>query len=193
VAKRSAVAFLALCIWCVVVAGEQIVVPSVLYIEECGCAVECRFFETDDRPERTLSILDGPPLVMVDGSRQILIQHGKATTPTPCIDGLGLVEICDFIQTHSRFELRIDGELIIPTYIRYTYIPPADGEPSQLGLATVFEFPENHFASSFYTFEGTWRGIDLPCTCGWCAEGVPETEIRSPIMVRTVTVGIYYP
>lgn len=114
----------------------------------------------------------GPASVEVNGSEFFYVRHGWGGWPPQCCEAwgwneVGLPELTAFLLLHVRFELRINGAAIPPSYIR---VDPADGK-----IAWYFEFPAHTFSTGVYVFEGHWSR--QPLDVSGCLDSFEPAEL----------------
>jgi len=156
--------------------------------------VVCQFPHTGALPERTVDFSrDGPLTTEIDGNHPCRIWQGWQQGPTPCLVGLDSQGICDFACEHFRFELRINGQPVPPEYVTVGYVKAStEAEQDLLGpIFAYYEFPAGCFAAGIYVFEGTWRIVDLQCSC---TQSCDETDppVGSFSGSSQVTISIVY-
>jgi len=142
--------------------------------------------------------LEGIRLVLAAPVEQLEFQADEATFVAhgwwqwpACFEGRSNEWICDYIDTHVLFELRVNGVLVPPDHVVIEWAPYTHPEIVQEAwrVRWVYVFPAHTFDPGVYVFEGTWVHLypeDPLCR----SEDHPEETLQG---TRSVTVSVLWP
>jgi len=158
-------------------------------------SLTCLFPHDGNLPVRTIDFSgDWPPTAEIDGSATCHIWHGWNRGETACVAGLSPQAICNFAAEHFRFELRINGAPVSPTYVTVGFEEAVgvNGRDVLGPVETYYEFPAGYFSPGVYVLEATWRIVDLSCEC---TDGCDESDQpggSATFPPRSITVTVVY-
>lgn len=154
------------------------------------------YFSGDQEPRYQWIDVRDKATVEVDGTAPFYVQHGWGPgnlEEAVCLSALDQPGLAAYCCAHARFELRINGQPVLPDYIVAYYGTrfrrPEVAEPIWI-LEWGFLFEAGELPAGVYLFEGHWD---------WVGDGQPECWPMSPESalsvsgVRRTTVTVLYP
>ncbi|MFC2096019.1 hypothetical protein ACFLSW_06265 [Candidatus Bipolaricaulota bacterium] len=166
--------------------------------DESGCPCYIGSIAESDGPKIPVGHAS-VPVFEISASEPSFVRHGWGGDAECQGGGAEVEDLCRYVQEHLRFELRVNGERIEPSFISiWQHIQetgcPSLPERTVWGAVWTVEFPAGYFAPGIYILEGTWSAIDRPIDCIPCGMAMLEEHLAEGLAPREQVIigdGIY--
>jgi len=125
---------------------------------------------TEDPTPQGQRIRLADQLASIHSSQATYVMHGWVGEPS-CVEASS--DYCTFAEQHLRFDLRMNGVAVNPSYVTIIEFPvegictaeTTGWVPPGWKIWIVFEFPTGFFNPGVYLLTGTWSRLAYPESC----------------------------